>query len=84
MMQDEMETSNQEEVSSKLVVWRYVPPIPCPICSAPTIPMWDESYKDEFGQCLWLRACPECEKVFTPEPELKLIKGLLIVREGRE
>lgn len=79
-----METSNQEEgVNSRLVVWRYVPPIPCPICSAPTHPMWDENYKDEFGQRLWLRACLKCDKVFTPESELKLIVGLPIVREGK-
>lgn len=77
-----METSNLEEVSQSLSVWRYIPPIPCPICSAPTLTTWDSNYRDEH-ELLRLRYCPECDKVFTPESELKLIKGLTIVHEGK-
>lgn len=78
-----MEAKNLEKVNSKLIAWRYVPPIPCPICSAPTYLTWDENCNDDFGQRLWLRACLKCNKVFTPEPELKLIKRSLIVREEK-
>lgn len=69
---------------SNMCVLNYTPPIPCPICGASTIPMWDENHKDELGQHLWLRACSKCNKVFTPEPELKLIKGLSVVREEKK
>ena len=78
-----MEQNKKKSVSAEaMCVWRHTPPILCPICSKPTIPTWDENHKDEFGQRLWLRACPKCEKVFTPEPELKLIEGLPIVHDG--
>ena len=78
-----MEQNKKKAASDEaMCVWRHTPPILCPDCKVPTIPTWDENHKDEFGQRLWLRACPKCEKVFTPEPELKLIEGLPIVRDG--
>ena len=78
-----MEQNKKKSVSAEaMCVWRHTPPILCPICSKPTIPTWDENHKDEFGQYLWVRACPKCEKVFTPEPEFKLIEGLPIVHDG--
>ena len=64
-------------------IWRYTPPIPCPICGTETVTTWDFNHKDKSGHLLLLRGCPECNVIFTPEPELKLIKGLPIVREGK-
>ena len=77
MVQDKKKAASVEA----MCVWRHTPPILCPTCKLPTSPTWNDNYKDEFGQRLWLRACPKCEKVFTPEPELKLIEGLPIVHD---
>lgn len=60
-------------------VWRYVPPIPCPICSAPTVSTWDFNYRNDRGHLLILRGCIKCNKVFSPPPELRLIPELNLV-----
>ena len=76
-----MQQNRKKAVSVEaMCVLRHTPPILCPICKLPTSPTWNDNYRDEFGQRLWLRACPKCEKVFTPE--LKLIDGLTIVHDG--
>lgn len=64
---------------SNMCVLNYTSSILCPLCKTPTTPTWNSKHPYELP----LRACPKCEKVFTPEPELKLIKGLPIVREGK-
>lgn len=77
-----MEKDKQEEVSLRLGVWRYMPPIPCPICGKPTVSTWDTKYRNELGHLLILRGCIKCEKVFSPEPELKWLPELSLVDCG--
>lgn len=65
---------------SNMCVLNYASPILCPLCKqTPTIPTWNSRHRYKLP----LRACPKCNKVFTPEPELELIKGLSIVREEK-
>lgn len=65
-------------------VMKHIPEIPCPICSTSTVSTWDPAHRDESGQLLALRGCPECDKKFTPFPELKEIPGLTLVQQGAE
>lgn len=65
---------------SNMCVLNYASPILCPSCKTPTIPTWNSKHRYKLP----LRACLKCKKVFTPEPELKLIKGLSIVRKRKK
>ena len=64
------------QTKMNVCVLRHTPPILCPDCKSPTVSTWDSNHRDKSGKLLHLRGCPECNKVFTPEPELKLIRGL--------
>ncbi len=74
-----MEQNKRKAASVEaMCVLRHTTPILCPICSKPTVSTWDSNYRNKSGQLLFLRGCPECDKVFTPEliliPELTLVQ----------
>lgn len=78
-----MTRSEKKAASAEaMCVWRYTTPIPCPICSEPTVSTWDSNHRNESDQLIFLRGCMGCNKVFTPE--LILIPELTLVQDGNK